>query len=201
MATTLQYGTSGTLVSALAGLGTIKLMDAQGGGTRTTQITPSMVEQRMFDSNTNADLGWVTNYVAVPFTLAGQVSFGLRASESGTGVNIGLRAKIIRWPADTTINPMQIVLTADRSGEIATSNTDYTWSATPGAGVSFSVNDRILFLPYWYPQGGTTATGTATFNDDAQNEVTFTEDITFSATPIVFPLRSIPILGQPRPLF
>lgn len=194
MATTLGYGTNGTLVSALNGFGTTRLMDSRSGGGRTTQIAASMVEQRWFDSDTNLEMAWVSQFVAAPFTMAGEIAFGARAQQSATSVNVGLRGKILRLPADLRGNGLQVVLTASRSGEIGTSATDYTWTGTPGAGVPFAVNDRIMFLGYWYPQGGTTAAGTATLSADEQNEVTFTEDILFSATPV----PTAPIVTLPR---
>lgn len=208
MATTLDLGRSNTVPTLLKAFGAVWPMrtgETWGGGspTATSQIVANMdTEQRWFDdrSGAKADMAWVSDYVAQPFTLAGTVTFAIRAFESATTVNIGLRGKLIRLPWDPT-EDMAVVASANRSGEIATSATDYSWTATPTS-TPFKVNDRLMFQGFWYPVG-TAATGTAQLHDggSANKYVQLTEDVTFSTSPILTPIRSVPVLGQPRPLF
>lgn len=208
MATVLDLGRSNTVPTLLKAFGTVWPMrtgEVWVGGAlvATSQIVANMdTEQRWFDdrSGTKADLAWVSDYVAQPFTLAGTVTFAIRAFESATTVNIGLRGKLIRLPWDQS-EDMAVVASANRGGEIATSATDYSWTATPTS-TPFKVNDRLMFQGFWYPTS-TTATGTAQLHDgsSANKYVQLTEDVTFSTSPILTPIRSVPILGAPRPLF
>lgn len=208
MATTLDLGRSNTvptLLKAFGGVWPMRTGEAWGGSTTiaTTQIPANIdTELRWFDdrSGVKANLAWVSDYVAQPFTLAGTVTFAIRAYESATTVNIGLRGKLIRLPWDQT-EDMAVVASANRSGEIATSATDYTWTATPTSTL-FKVNDRLMFQGFWYPTNAT-GTGTAEINGvgSANKYVQLTEDVTFSTSPILIPIRSVPVLGQPRPLF
>lgn len=208
MATTLDLGRSNTVPTLLKAFGAVWPMrtgEAWGGATTiaTTQIPANIdTELQWFDdrSSVKANVAWVSDYVAQPFTLAGTVTFAIRAYESATTVNIGLRGKLIRLPWDQT-EDMAVVASANRSGEIATSATDYTWTATPTSTL-FKVNDRLMFQGFWYPTSAT-GTGTAEINGagSANKYVQITEDVTFSTSPILIPIRSVPVLGQPRPLF
>lgn len=208
MATTLDLGRSNTVPTRLKAFGAVWPMrtgEAWDGAApiATTQIPANIdTELQWFDdrSGAKANVAWVSDYVAQPFTLAGTVTFAIRASESATTVNIGLRGKLIRLPWDQT-EDMAVVASANRSGEIATSSTDYTWTATPTSTL-FKVNDRLMFQGFWYPTS-TTGAGTAAINDagSANKYVQITEDVTFSTSPILIPIRSVPVLGQPRPLF
>lgn len=208
MATNLALGRSNTvptLLKAFGGVWPMRVGESWGGATTiaTTQIPANIdTELQWFDdrSSVKANVAWVSDYVAQPFTLAGTVTFAMRAYESATTVNIGLRGKLIRLPWDQS-EDMAVVASANRAGEIATSATDYTWTATPTSTL-FKVNDRLLFQGFWYPVSATGA-GTAELNGAGSGNryVELTEDVTFSTTPILLPIRSVPILGQPRPLF
>lgn len=169
-----------------------------GTSNATTQIPASMIELLPTDAN-GIPFCWVTGYVAAPFTLAGQVDFSINAQESVSTVNVSLRAKVGKIPADAS-RAMQLVLSADYSTELATGGGDRTWSGTPGAAVDFELNSRIVVM-ILFRNFGTAAAGTAQITNDNQNSMTLTENVTFSETPIFNPIRSVPILGQPRPLF
>lgn len=210
MATRLALGRSNTIPTTLRAFGVtwaMRVGESWGGAAASpaTPIAANMAaEQPWLDdrSGTELHLAWVSDFVALPFTLAGTVTMAVRAQESGTSVNIGLRGRLYRIPADTLAEDMAEVAVGSRSGEISTSATNYTWTATP-ASTLFKVNDRLLFRGFWYPQGGTVASGTGTLASGSSDNryVELTEDVVFSTTPILNPIRSIPILGQPRPLF
>lgn len=202
MATTLSIdidGGAGTDTGVLPGLGVTQTLGA-GTGTQdsVTQIAAGMVEQQLVNQNGNP-VAWVSNYVAVPFTLAGQINFSINAREDVAGTNISLRAKVSKLPARIEAG-FTHVGTFDYGSELATSTGDRTWSGTPATPVLFERNSRILLILF-YRAFGTPAAGTGTFFDDGQNSMTLTEDVTFSTVPLISPIRSIPILGQPRPLF
>lgn len=217
MATQLAWGTSSTILTEFSGLAaaTRRLGDSAASADVETFIGAGMSssnseeEQVWTDSAENRErqaMAWVSDYVAAQFTMAGTITFAARARESSTSVNICLRGKIFRIPADPTVDGMPIVCVGTRSGEITTSNADYTWTGTPTSTV-FKVNDRIGFMGFWHAGTGggtTTASGSGYINNGGSGNryVEFTEDIVFSSTPVILnPIRSIPILGQPRPLF
>lgn len=205
MATRLALERSNTIPTTLRGFGVtwaMRVGAAWGGGAPSpaTQIVASMaIEQRWFDNRagTELELSWISDYVAIPFTLAGTVTFAVRAQEDVTGTNIGLRGRLFRVPADILNDDIAQVCVANRSGEIATSATDYTWTGTPTSTL-FKVNDRLMFQGYWYPQGGTTATGVGTLNSGSSDNryVELTEDVTFSTTPILPPVQVLPRLRE-----
>lgn len=183
----------------LPGLGVTQSLGA-GIGTQNpvTQIAAGMVEQQLVNQNGNP-VAWVSNYVAVPFTLAGQIDFSINAREDATATNISLRAKVSKLPARIE-DGFTRVGTFDYGSELATGTGDRTWSGTPATPVLFERNSRILLILF-YRAFGTPAAGTGTFVDDEHNSMTLTEDVIFSTTPILMPIRSVPVLGQPRPLF
>lgn len=199
MATALLLRINGTTSTGdLPWMTTFRAGPDTGSSNSTTQIPASMVELLPTDAN-GIPFCWVTGYVATPFSLAGQIDFSINAQESGTSVNVSLRAKVGKIPADAR-RAMQLVLSADYASELATGGGDRTWSGTPGAAVDFELNSRIVLM-ILFRNFGTAAAGTAQISNDVQNGMTLTETVTFSETPILNPIRSIPILGQPRPLF
>lgn len=200
MATVLSIGIDGNSdTGALPGLVVTQALGAGTGASNpVTQIAAGMVETQLVN-NGGTGIGWITGYVAVPFSLAGQIDFSINAREDATGTNISLRAKVVKVPARIE-DGFAHVGTFDYGSELATGAGDRTWSGTPASPVLFERNSRILLILF-YRAFGTPAAGTGTFADDAQNSMTLTEDVTFSTTPILTPIRSLPILGQPRPLF
>ena len=215
MATQLTYGINSTILTAFSGLSAAvrRLGDSAGSGDVETFIAAGMSdsnneEEQIWVDSANGRrrqaMWWISDYVAAEFTMAGTITFATRARESSTSVNVGVRGKIFRIPADPTVDGIPLVCLGERTGEIGTSSTDYTWTATPTP-TAFKVNDRIGFAGYWHAntESGTTAAGSAYINGSGSGRyVEFTEDIVFSSTPVVLnPIRSIPILGQPRPLF
>lgn len=199
MATALPLRINGTTSTGdLPWMTTFRLGSATGTSSVTTQIPASMVEMLPTDAN-GIPFCWVSGYVATPFTLAGQIDFSVRAQESVSTVNVSLRAKVVKLPADAS-RSAQLVLSADYGSELGTSGTDIAWNGTPGAAVDFELNSRLALMVL-FRNFGTAAAGTTTISNDADNAMTLTETVTFSETPLFNPIRSIPILGQPRPLF
>lgn len=205
MATRLALGRGNTIPTTNRAFGVtwaMRVGETWGGSSTSpaTQIAANMViEQRWFDDrgDTELEMSWISDYVAVPFTLAGTVTFAQRAYESGTSVNIGLRGKLFRIPWDPTEDMAQVTI-GSRSGEIGTgTTTDYTWTATPTSTL-FKVNDRLLFQGFWYPQGGPVATGVGTLSGSGSNNkyVELTEDVVFSTTPITSGILTPPRLRE-----
>lgn len=183
----------------LPGFGVTQAFAGGGHQSPTTQIGAGILEQQIVNSG-GSPVFWLSGYVAAPFTLAGQIDFSINAVENSTSTNISLRAKVSKLPARIE-DGYTLVGIFDYGSELGTSSGDRTWSGTPSTPVLFEKNSRLL-LSLWFRAFGTTAVGTGTFNTDGQNGMTLTEDVTFSDTPVVLsPIRSIPILGQPRPLF
>lgn len=188
-----------TAIAAYECFGACRAMVLGGGGgtaARTTTIVAAIAEQQWWDHTAGQQLSWISPYVVSPFSLAGLITFAARAYESASTVNVGLRAKLFRVPANPDDDIVNIG-TFDRSGEIATSFTNYTWTGTPGAAVPFAVNDRLLFQGFWYPQGGTIAAGTAEVQRSGTNAyVSLTEDVVFSTTRVRPPVQALPRLRE-----
>lgn len=199
MATALPLRINGTTSTGdLPWMTTFRLGSTTGTSASTTQILANLIETLPTDAN-GIPFCWVSGYVAAPFTLAGQIDFSVRAQESGSTVNVSLRAKVVKLPADAS-RSAQLVLSADYGSELGTSGTDIAWNGTPGAAVDFELNSRLALMVL-FRNFGTAAAGTTTIHNNTNNAMTLTETVTFSETPLFNPIRSIPILGQPRPLF
>lgn len=205
MATRLHLGRSNSLTTTTRLFGiTWPMRNGQswvGDADTETQIAANMVnDQRWFETqggSVNLELSWISDFVAVPFTLSGTVTFAIRAREGATSVNIGLRGRLFRLPASALAEDFAQVAIGTRSGEISTSSTDYTWTATPTA-TAFGLNDRLLFQGFWVPQSGTTATGTGILNSGGSDNkyVELTEDVVFSTTPILPGIITLPRLRE-----
>lgn len=191
MATNLPIAITASVISALSGLGTIRPFGAAGGATpeKNTAIAASMIEAGFADDgNTQPQLGWISQYVAVPFTLAGTVTFQIRAYESASTVNVSIRMKLMRLPYGSLSTPAAIG-TFNRGSEITTSAANINWTGSPTS-TPFAVNDRLLAIPYWYPIG-TAGAGTAIYVSNSTSYVELTEDVVFSSSPILMPVSPL----------
>lgn len=179
-------------LAAFAGATRRLITSSPSGRNRTTILPASGVEIGWFDDTANLDTAWLSDFVATAFSMAGSISFSVRASESSTSVNAGLRMKVYKVPYAPATDDFVQVGSFSRSGEITASTATYTWGAAPGAAVGFAVNDRILVRGFFYAQGGTMAAGTANIECDSTNSfVEFTENFTLSATPTLPPVPPI----------
>lgn len=191
-------GTTGNGAMPWIGVSHRLATDASGTDGATAAIAANMTEAFPVDSAGNM-ICWITDYVASPFLLAGQIDFSLNAREDATTTNISVRARVCKVPARIE-DGVTLVGKYDYGTELGTSGGDRTWSGTPASPVPFELNSRLLVFFSFY-NFGTAAAGTGTISNDVQNGVTLTETVTFNTAPALVPIRSVPVLGQPRPLF
>lgn len=190
MATLIPFGIAGSAIAAYAGFGMVRATGGTGGAsTRITPIGVGETERAWLDDSDGRAMAWITEYVAAPFTLAGTVTCAVRARESSTAVNIGLRIKLIKIPYDGA-DGIVVIGTFSRSGEITASFADYSWTGTPTSTL-VKKNDRLLIQGFFIAQGGTSAAGTGEIENDTNTGVTLTEDVTFTSTAVVAPVPPI----------
>ena len=180
MATTLDAKVNGTSnTGVMSFIGVSQALGGSGSTSPSTQIAAGMAETMVTNAN-GIPLLWASGYVVTPFVLAGLINFSFNAIEDVAATNISLRAKVGKLPARQA-GGYTHVGTFDYGSELGTSSGDRTWSGTPSTPVPFERNSRIvLFL--FYRAFGTPAAGVGTIQNDTQNGMTLTEDVTFSAT-------------------
>lgn len=158
------------------------------GGTPVSAGTPFEPIGGGADSSTK--VCWVTEPVSADVTIAGTITFNVRAQELAMTDNIGVccRIDVLRANARGTRNgnTLATIVNSAKGTELGTSEAAQNWTATPTSTV-VNKGDRLRITFYFDDAGGTmagTAQGTVyvagpTAGASGDTYVTFTETFSF----------------------
>ena len=147
-------------------------------------------------------LEWISGRVpSGGFTLSGTVTYNIWAQESNMSANVGVAAKIFKRVPGGTETQVGTTTSYGSPTEISFSSVaEYSWTMTPGTGVAFAENDRLVVRFYIINVGtmGGGYTATCTYNgaDAATGDsfVQINENVTFK--PEDYPITSTDTLNS-----
>lgn len=151
------------------------------------------------DGSGGAFLYWLTDSLKA-VTVAGTVTFNIRALESAAQANTGMRVTVERCNSAGTV--LSTIIDSSKGTELSTADAAQNWTGTPTS-TALSDGDRLKITVWGVAAGGTMPTGrtfTVTYDGPTggaagDSFVTFTEAI----VPAIFPsaIDSAEAFGTP----
>lgn len=134
-------------------------------------------------SGSNISGGFFVTPALRSFTLSGTVTVRVRARESSTAVNSGIRVRVYKLSKNGTLSGVLATLTA--ASELTNTDAAVNLTGTPTS-TAFAEGDRVVFEILATNVGGTMASGTVTVTYNGPSGAAGDTYFTLTETPILY---------------